>query len=115
MDKRLKKLIKVYSNAQYIRIRAVENYRRNVEAYNSTLKIYKASFNRIKNPKTPLSFSNREISLAIKRWKCRINESAKCCKEAKLIVKDSDRNITAIIKLIDAYTSGKLKNKGKSE
>jgi hypothetical protein len=110
MDKRLKELIKAYANAQIIRLRAVKNYRRNIEVYNSILEEYKAGLNRIKTSKTPSAFSKREISLAIKRWKCQINESAKSCKEAKQIVKDSDKNITAIIELIDAYTSTDEKN-----
>ena len=109
MDKGLKKLIKTYANVQIIRLRAVENYQRNIKVYNSILEEYKAGLNRIKTSKTPSAFSKREISLAIKRWKCQINESAKSCKEAKQIVKNSDKNITTIIELIDAYTSNEEK------
>lgn len=115
MDKRLKKLLKAYSNAQHIRIRAVENYRRHIKVYNSTIKAYKISLNYIKDPKTTSTASNREISLIIKRWKCRINRSAKYCKEAKQIVKDSDKTITTIIELIDVYTSTDKKEKEKTE
>lgn len=109
MDKGLKELIKSYTNAQITRFRSVENYRRNIEVYNSILEEYKAGLNRIKTSKTPSAFSKREISLAIKKWKNRINESAKCCKDAKRIVKDCDKVITTLIELIDAYTSNEEK------
>lgn len=111
MDKRLKKLIKAYTNAQFIRIRAVENYKRHIKVYNSMIKAYKIRLNYMKDPETTLISSNREISLIIKRQKCQINKLAKYCKEAKQIVKDSDKTITEIIELIDEYTSTDKKEK----
>lgn len=111
MDKRLKKLLKAYTDAQILRLRSVENYRRHIKVYNSTIKAYKISLNYIKDPKTTLISSNREISLIIKRWKCRINRLAKYCKEAKQIVKDSDKTITTIIELIDTHTHQLIEGK----